>query len=358
MIRKNIKLAKRISSNIILKTQLLITKKKLPDCFADFITLLTLIPHKQEFSKERLRSIAKDRFPRLFNSTTYKRKKIKPFEYFFTLLQSNFYHTTGIIHKVNNNKYYVDDIQNIINESCPHLSLFSLFVDDKIISEYNHNCSEMYKDAIFKCIEELSIKTDMKVQYTWAMIKRIFGLTKPDIKKRLRSCRLKYCYRTIGQQEAYDMELNDNLFKGNHKYITGFRLEVVIRRENNLQIDINFKSLYTILKRIEKQQYSFSIKDFFYYYIPSVGKDEAEKWSFIKQYERLGYKCINSNHFLYRLKSYVESVNIGVYKQCMNIYNYLSKNFDELYSDIPRTFKSSLKSLKCQHVYQLPVSSI
>ena len=358
--RINTKLAKRLSSNILLKTQLLITKKKLPDCFADFIVLLSLLPQDQLFTYKQIESIARRYFKRLFNNTTIKRKKIKPFPYFFKLLQTNFYHKDGLIKKVDTNLYKVNHLQSTIQQNNPHLSLFSAFIDINTIKEYKYNCSELIKDCIYKCIERLASKTNSQAQFTNRQIKHVFGLTKTDLRKRLNetSSKIKYSYRTIGSKEAYDLELNQNLFKGNHKYINAFQIDITKLKKTNLKIVINEKSLYTVLKRLERQQFSFSVKDFYYYYDSSVAKSKSEYWTFTKQYERLGYKLYNSINTLYRLKEYVEVVNLGVYKQCENIYQYLKSNFDELYNDEIRTFKSSIKSLKCKHIFQLPASSL
>ena len=352
--RKNIKLAKRLSSNILLKTQLLINKKRLPDTFADFIVLLSLLPNDEQFTLLELKTLAKKYFKRLFNNTTFKGKVIKPFDYFFQLLQSNFYYKQGLIKKISNNQYTVNNLQSDIEQNCPHLSLFSVFINHSVLEQYNFNSSELIKDISFKCIEKLSHKTNYKVEFTHKFIKHIFGLSKHDFKKRLKKshANINYVHRTIGNKEAYDLELSQNLFKGKYKFITSFTLYFPKISDDSLDLYINEKSLYTVLKRLERQQFSFSVKDFYYYYDASVAKCKNENWIFTKYYERLGYTSYNSTNSLYRLKEYVETVNLGIYKQAKNIYVYLCKHFDDDYSTTPVTFKTSLNSLKSTFIFQ------
>ena len=358
--RTNISFNKCLSSNLLLQTQILINKKRLPDCFADFVVLLALLPKNATFSYEELKAIAKQRFKRLFNNTTFKGQIIKPFEKFFTLLKGNFYHNKGIIQKVSYNLYKVANLQSTLEEFTPHLSLFNVMINESDILMYDSNMSELIKDCIFECIRNLSILSP-NTEYTHRLIKKIFGLSKADFKKRVKksSTKIKYVYRTIGHKESYDLELNQNLFKGKHKCISSFKLVVpTTSKDFFLDMKINHKSLFTIKERLQLQKFSFSAKDFFFHYNASVPNTKNDLWVFRKQYERLGYRLYESNHKLYRLKEYIEAVNLGVFKQCKNIYSYLCKNFDENYQFKKRNFKESLAGLKVTHVFQLPTSSI
>ncbi len=358
-IRNDIKLGKWCSSNLLHSLLLLQTSKNTPDSLTDFLVGLSLLPKDSLFSKESLKDVFKTRFPRLFIRTTYNKKVIMPFDFYFEHLQNNFFTTRSILVKnKHNNLFKVTNIQSLIITT-PHLSLYKIFIDDSVIESYKGNISNLVKDCSWQAIEKISFLTDSKAIFNYKIIKAIFGLNRNDVKKYVKNSeygRVEYVYRHLGKEECRDMELPSNIlgFKKYHKIIKGFKI-ILSGFESEVKFKISFSetSLFTIKHRLEKGQFRFSKVNFFLLASsasrPKLGKSE---WVFNEQYERLGFSCVSNNHAVYRLKKYIESVNLGAYKQINNIYKFLQQNYKAEREFGLSTFKNAYNQLVDTFVWQ------
>jgi hypothetical protein len=354
-LREDIRFSKVLTSNLLLSLSLIKTNKSTPDSLVDFITGLSMIDQNAYFSKETLSKVFKDKFPRLFIQTTFKTQKITPFDYFFQHLQSNYINKDGLIKKLNNNRFCANNILPNLSITSPHLSLYKVKVGYKEIESYKGNMSKLSKDCSFASIENICNKYK-DVVFTYPLIKQIFGLSKQDVKNYLKdTAKIEYVYRTIGKQECDDLELDYNLFthKKKFKIIRGFKINFFSKFEHNLSISFSDFALKTIKTRLEKEQYRFNQTNFFTLLNttnrPILNNNECQ---FNEQYERLGFNCVSSAHSRYRLKKYIESVNLGSFKQMKNIYSYLKNNFDKDYFEKGIDFKHSYKSLLKRFIYQ------
>ena len=333
-LRSNTILSKTLSSDTIHGIHLLVTEKSLPDCFVDFIIGAALIDEDATFSKERLTKVFKPRFPRLFNQTTYNKKTIHPFDFFFEHLQHNsFYTNNPLIIKLDENRYKFNSIQSSIKFNSPHKHFYSALVNDTLIADYNGNMSNFVRDCAWKTMEQLIDLTKGKAVFNFPIIKTIFGLTKNDVKSYMKKLEVEkiFKYRHIGYLEKKDLELDTNLLgaKKNFRFIRGFIFKFETNERYGVLAKIKFNkiALFTIKVRLEKEQYRFSILNF-YSITANLPKLESKRWDFSEQYEGLGFNRMKDSRSQYRLKRYVESVNLGSYKQMNNIYDYLSENFD------------------------------
>ncbi len=355
MIRKNVKLSKIISSDILQGVNLMIANKKVPTSFMDFVSGLLLIDNNQEFSKDNLRVIFKNYFPRLFQSTTFAKKSFVPFDHFFDLCQSNFYSKKGIISKVSNNRYKVNNILSSLSIQTPHKHLYNIRINHEQFEKYNHNITNLVKDCNWKLIEIL-VNGCKDVIFTYKQIQNIFGLTKNDVKKYLKATcsNVTYVTRTIGKNEQKDLELDTNLLgsKKHYKMIRGFTININ-KPLDVIHINVNKKNLISIKDRLEKQQFRYNVYDFMASVTnanrPKLGDSDC---SFNDQYERLGFTCVTSAQSQCKLKEYVESVNIGSYKQMKNIFDYLKSNFHPEIVEYKASFKDVYNQLLKKFIYQ------
>jgi hypothetical protein len=355
-IRASVNLSKIMTSNTILPILLTETNKRTPDTLTDFMLLLSSLPKDSLFSKERLEAIAFNRFPRLFHMTTYNKKQIKPFDFFFENLQQNHFEETPVISKVDNNLFKANDIKSLLMTKTPHLSLYNVRVNDKMFEAYNGNMSRFAKDCSWLALEKLCLMTNNKTVFTFPMIKSIFGLTKYEVKKYLKNTHnsMDYVYRTVGPEEGKDLGLGWNLFgKKNYKLIRGFHINIRQKMETTLEINFTKGALWSIKDRLEKEQYRYSSLDFFTILANSDRhKVESTNWDFTEQHERLGFSCVSSVNSSRQLKKYLENVNLGSYQHSQNICGFLWDNFRKNYHGKEMNFKKALASLKRRYIYQ------
>lgn len=354
-LRPNINISKIAQSDVLQSVMLMIANKKVPSCFMDFVTGLVLIDQDAFFSKSRLEEVFKRFYPRLFNNTTFDGKTIRPFDYFFDNCQYNFYSTTGLIKKIDNDRYQVNHVLSRLSIKTPHKHLYNLRLNNQIFEQYEGNVTNIIKDCNWKVIETL-VMNCKGVVFTYALIQNIFGLTRTDVKNYLRKTKSCKCnvYRTIGKAEQSDLELDTNLLgsKKNYKMIRGFTID--IGQSLDINIRINNSALSSIKDRLEKTQFKYSVKDFFVFATdasrPKLNQNECNVFN--DQYERLGFSCVANKHSQDSLKKYVENVNLGSFKQMKNVYSWLNHNFDPDKTNFKKTFKQTYNGLLKRFVYQ------
>jgi hypothetical protein len=355
-LRANVNFSQKASSNLLQSVLLLITAKKVPSCFMDFVVGLSLIDQNSHFSKEKLKKVFKRFFPRLFNNTTFDGKVIQPFEHFFTLTQANYFSNEGLLKKVDTNLFRINHIQSNISTEMPHKHLYQLRINNQLIEQYAGNMTNLVKDCAWLTLEELC-KRFSGVIFTHKLIQMIFGLTKNDVKNYLKKTHSskEYVFRHIGQHEQNDLELDENIlgFHKKYKFIRGFKINIGSSLEHDFTVSFSHSALSSIKDRLEKGQHRYNVANFFAFVTnsnrPQLNGNECQ---FNDQYERLGHKCVSNAHSRYVLKRYVENVNLGSFKQMKNIYSYLNNNYSAEKVNYKSSFRESYNKLLKKFIYQ------
>ena len=351
-IRADVNFSRMLTSNMVMPYLMTQTNKNTSDSLTDFALLIELLPKDTLFSRDGLRAIAIPRFRRLFIQTTYKNKKIIPFDFFFDNFTRFYHDNPPLIKSAGDSLYTVNNFSYMFSVKYPHLNIYNVRLNDKTIEAYSGNMSQFAKDCAWKCLERICKLTKHKAIFTHQLVKSIFGLSKRDIKNYLKKTKstIQYEYRTIGREEQKDLGLSNPIGRKHKRIIKGYRFVIMNELECPLEeFSISLPDLYTIKVRIEHEQYKFSVAH--YHQIKKETRRQTamnQQWSFHVQHERLGFSCVSSTNSRNRLLGYLETISFGTYKQMRNIYTYLKKKF----TGDPDQFKYVYRSIVGKFVFQ------